>query len=189
MKREMSTESALPDQERMLKYKLYAVAFSYPYEEFFKTFPGLTNEKDSLISEYDRLFRAEEIWLYSTEYLAENEFQKSNYLSDIMGFYRAFGLEPTEDRADSLSSEFEFMHYLIVKMRNALKGSDITQSKEKAFICHDAQKKFFAEYIHVAAKKIAEAVIIKTKNYFYRDISEEMLDFLKKEKNFVERKI
>jgi TorA maturation chaperone TorD len=186
MKREMSTESVSPDKERMLQYKLFAVAFSYPGEEFFKNFPFFMGEKDDLTSEYDRLFRFQEIWLYSTEYLAKNEFQKSYYLSDIMGFYRAFGLEPRQDRADSLSSELEFMHYLIFKMMNARKGKDETNSKKRESLCHDAQKKFFAEYLYPSAKKIAEAILYKAGKNFYRKVSEELLTFLEKEKEFLE---
>lgn len=188
MIKEMSTGSALPDRERLLKYKFYAVAFSYPDEEFFKTFPDLKRNKEILVSEYDRLFRAQEIWLYATEYLAENEFQRSNYLSDIMGFYRAFGLEPNSDRPDSISTEFEFMHYLIFKTLYALDGNNKKDSKRKSMICRDAQIKFFKEYVHASAKKIAEAIVSRTENGFYKNISLEMLDFLDAEKKFLKGK-
>jgi len=186
MKKEMSTESASPDQVRMMKYKVLATAFSYPGREFFAVFPEQSSDRDVLVSEYDRLFRAKEIWLYSTEYLAENEFQRSNYLSDIMGFYRAFGVEPSGDRPDSLSSEFEFMHYLIYKTLKASEQSDGAEAKERVSVCLDAQKKFFGDFIHSSAKQIAEAVTNNTENSFYGQISNEMLDFLNEEKAFLE---
>lgn len=189
MKREKSTGSALPELQRMLKYKFFAVAFSYPDSEFFKLFPYLKQEKEQLVSEYDRLFRAQEIWLYGTEYLAKSEFQKSNYLADIMGFYKAFGVEPRSDRADLLSSELEFMHYLIFKTTHIRKQGKQSEACAKEWICRDAQKKFFWEYLHPAAKNIAKAIFDKTENGFYRRISEEMLDFLRKEENVLKSEI
>jgi TorA maturation chaperone TorD len=173
----------------MLKYKFFAVAFSYPDEEFFKLFPYLIQEKERLVSEYDRLFRAQEIWLYGTEYLARSEFQKSNYLADIMGFYKAFGVEPRSDRADSLSSELEFMHYLIFKMIHIRREARQSEACAKEWICRDAQKKFFREYLQPAAKNIAAAILDKTENGFYRWISEEMVDFIRKEENLLESEI
>lgn len=188
MKKEMSTESASHDHERLIMYKLFAIAFSYPNHEFFEAFPKLRPSKEILVSEYDRLFRALEIWLYATEYLAENEFQKSNYLSAIMGFYRAFGLEPNKDRADALSNAFEFMHFLIFKLMHAEKDFPEEASKDKSFVCRDAQRKFFIKYIHPSAMKIAEAIVSNTNDGFYKEISEEMLDFLEKEKVFLKEK-
>ena len=205
MNKEICTELVSVDEKRMLKYKTLAAAFSYPDDSFFAFFPNLSSEKENLISEYDRLFRANEVWLYSTEHLAKNEFQRSNNLADIMGFYRAFGLEPDGDRPDLLSCEFEFMHYLIFKKLHAshpLESEDSADAKEKSFICLDAQKKFFTEHLHPAAIKIAEAIITKTQkewresvppqtphleeNNFYIKIANEMLQFLESEKRFLE---
>jgi TorA maturation chaperone TorD len=186
MKKEMSTGSASPEQNRLVKYKLFSAAFSYPDDTFFSTFPELRKDRNGLAKEYDRLFRANEIWLYSTEYMAENEFQKSNYLADIMGFYKAFGVEPTINRPDALSSELEFMYFLIHKTMRALKAKDDPDCQEKATVCQDAQKKFFSEHIQTPATKIAEAVKTKTNHGFYAEISKEMLDFLGKEHNFLE---
>lgn len=161
-------------KERMLKYKTFAVAFSYPDNGFLTFFPALLKEKDRLISEYDRLFRAGEVWLYAAEYIAENEFQRSQCLADIMGFYQAFGLEPDKERPDSLPSEFEFMHYLIFKEMNA-------PAKEKSLLCRDAQKKFFQEHLYPAAKRIARAIMQKTKINFYREVAKDLLEFLASE--------
>lgn len=161
-------------KKRMHTYKMLSVAFSYPDKDFFEFFPELMPEKESLIREYDRLFRAKEIWLYGTEYTSEHEFQKSNNLSDIAGFYKAFGLEIDNDRPDSLEAELEFMHYLIFKEINA-------PDKEKAETCADAQRKFFAEHLSPMARTIAQKIIAETVEGFYKDIAAEMLNFLKSE--------
>lgn len=157
----MSTESASLNYGRMLKYKALAAAFSYPDDK-------------SLFSEYDRLFRQKEIWLYGAEYIAENEFQRSNLLSDISGFYKAFGLQTDKDRPDFLVSELEFMYYLIHK---ELKAPD----KEKASVCRDAAKKFFNEHLYAAAKKIAEKIISQGGKGFYSEASRDLLEFLEAE--------
>ena len=153
------TGSALP--ERMLKYKMLAEAFSYPKEE-------------GLQLEYDRLFRQGEVWLYGLEYAIENEFQRAQGLADINGFYRAFGLETDKERPDSLVCELEFMHYLVFKELNA-------PDKEKAWVCYDAQKKFFSAYLLPAAKSITEKILERTQDKFYRNNAQELLMFLEKE--------
>lgn len=185
MKKEMCIESASRDKERMLKYKEFSVAFSYPDSKFFDFFPDFAFEKEKLISEYDRLFRAKEIWLYTVEYLAKNEFQRANYLADIMGFYRAFGVEPDKDRPDSVSGELEFMHLLIFKFIHANK-KDTKGAKEKADTCLSAQKIFFTEHLYPAAKKIIELILAQSERNFYSGTASRMLKFLESEKRFLE---
>lgn len=181
MNNEMSIASVFPDQESMNKYKLFAAAFSYPDENFFYTFPELKAEQAVLAREYDRLFRASEIWLYVTEYLARNEFQRSNYLADIMGFYYAFGVEPDNDRADNLTSAFEFMYYLIFKALYASQQQH-DQQKVNVMVCLDALRAFFGDYVYLPARKISSAVLSKTRHQFYRMMAQELLEFLEKEK-------
>ena len=168
------------NKERLSKYKSLAVAFSYPDSKLFDFFPELSGEREGLVREYDRLFRAEEIWLYGTEYISEHEFQRSNYLADISGFYRAFGVEIKSDRPDSLEAILEFMHYLIYKEINA-------PSTEKAEICLDAQRKFFNEYVSLMAKAIAQKVIAQTQSSFYKTISLEMQEFLSEEEKILKK--
>lgn len=181
----MSSGSALLNpaqagQERMLKYKTLAVAFLYPDDNLFGIFPDIRPDREKLQAEYDRLFRAKEIWLYTTEYLAENEFQRADYLADIMGFYRAFGMDTNKDRPDALPGVLEFMYYLIFKEQRA-------QATENALICLDAQKKFFTQYVYAPAKKIAETIIAQAQNSFYKEMAEELLEFVESEKKVLAR--
>lgn len=174
------------DKDRMLEYKAFAVAFSYPDDGLIKVFPELSSKKEYMISEYDKLFRASEIWLYGTEHLGMNEVQRAKSLADIMGFYRAFGLEPDTDRPDAVACELEFMQYLILKRFHALESDDSADAKEKAAICFDAEQKFFTEHLYPSAQKIAEAIISRSSSEFYVKISEEMLVFLESEKKILE---
>ena len=183
MKKEMCADSALPEvNSRLIEYKKFAVAFSYPQDDFFAFFPELSCDREKLIAEYDRLFRLEAIWLYAAEHLAENEFQRVQHLADIMGFYRAFGLEPDKDRADSLACQLEFMHYLIYKAQRAMEFED----KEKAAICVEAQKKFLAQYLYPGLLKIRGAIMHKNKDSFYAQVAQECLKFIASEQGALE---
>lgn len=166
------------DRERMLQYKAIAVAFSYPDESFFAHFPARARDRGSLETEYDRLFRAGRVWLYGAEYLADNEFQRAGLLSDIMGFYLAFGLEPDLDRPDSISCEAEFMHYLILKRQRLEQGAITNDTKEKADICRDAESKFFREHLEPAAKQIAAKIASESNHSFYVQTADRLSEFL-----------
>lgn len=180
MHKEMYTESVSPDKERMFKYKTFATAFSYPDEKFFDFFPEISSEKEKLISNYDRLFRNGETWLYTTEYTAENEFQRANSLADIMGFYKAWGLEPDKERPDSLSCELEFMYYIIYKKINA-------KTQNNTELCYDVEKKFFYEHLYSPAIEILKKIISLSDDNFYSWIAEEMKKFLILEKKFFDK--
>ncbi len=184
MEIEMSTASASRSRQRLFTYKLYSTALTYPDKEFFHYFPQLLDESKRVIAEYDQLFRRSGIWLYTTEYTAKGTFQKSNYLSDIMGFYTAFGLEPHGERSDSLSVELEFMHYLIFKGMHAVEKK-LKDHQDKYALCLDAQRKFFSEHLYPGAKAIAEKIIEQTKEGVYREIMVQMLGFLEDEKGFL----
>ncbi|SNQ62033.1 TorD/DmsD family molecular chaperone [Candidatus Methanoperedens nitratireducens] len=186
MKSATSTDTMSPDKERMDMYRSFSTAFSYPDEKLSESFSLSFEERRELAIEYDRLFRANNVWLYGAEYVAANEFQRVQHLSDIMGFYHAFGLEPDKDRPDSLHIELEFMHYLIFKEIHALLRED-ADSIENASVCRDAQKKFFNEHMHTAAKNIAEAVISHTNNHFYSKTAKDLLGFLETEAKFFGR--
>ncbi len=169
------------NKERLSKYKNLAVAFSYPEGGFFDFFPEASGEKEGLVREYDRLFRAKDIWLYGTEYMSEHEFQRSNYLADISGFYKAFGVETNIERPDALNAELEFMHYLIFKEAKA-------PTPEKAEICLDAQRKFFTEHLSPAAKAITQKILAAAENPFYKNAASELIDFLAQEEEFFNAK-
>ena len=149
---------------------------------FFAHFPELTDDKQSLMAEYDRIFRAGAVWLYGAEYLVKNEFQRANILSDIMGFYIAFGLEPDKERPDSITCEMEFMYGLILKRNRAHQLPAGEQATEKIDVCLDSEKKFFMQHLEPAAVLIAEKIISQSENCFYANIAKDMLEFLASER-------
>jgi TorA maturation chaperone TorD len=150
----------------MLKYRLFSSALSYPEED------------PKLALEYDRLFRAREVWLYGAEYLAQNEFDRVKILSDISGFYRAFGIETNADRVDHLPAELEFMYYLIFKEQAA-------KNREQKAVCAEAQKNFFGSHLYPAAAALSKKVRGKTENGFYRQVIATLFKFMQKEKKIL----
>lgn len=182
MNNETSRESASleRERERLESYSLFARLFSYPDEAFFESFPHLADERQAIQGEYDTLFRARGVWLYTTEYTAKGDFQKAHGLSDVMGFYRAFGLQIRSDRPDALAAELDFMHTLIFKrlyaVERRMEGCD-----EKAAVCREAEVKFFAEHLYPGAQAIAERIASEEGSSFYRDAAAELMDFLSAE--------
>ena len=190
--KETCTESVSPDtrpgstlsvdQRRLMSYETLAAAFSYPDDGFSVNFPEFADQAESAKFEYDRLFRAGAVWLYGAEYLATNEFQRAALMSDIMGFYMAFGLEPDKERPDSVVCELEFMHYLIFKRQRLRMNTADDIAGEKLNICRDAERKFFAEHMEPVATHLANKVMAASGHAFYTQAAEELLVFLESER-------
>ncbi len=163
------------------RYKTLALAFSYPEGPFFDCFGRVLSETErrELPEEYDRLFRAMGIWLYGAEHTAANEFEKARALADIMGFYRAAGVEPEAARPDDLTCELEFMHYLVCKEVRA--AAERRGGRRKARVCRQMQQKFLADHLLPAGRAVALAVRQSTHSAFYQLAASELLDFLASE--------
>lgn len=102
-----------------------------------------------LQEEYLRVFSytiSQECPPYETQYGSKHIFQQTQAMSDIAGFYRAFGLEESRqrpERCDHISLELEFMYFLIYKQAHALSQKELTRAE----ICREAEHKFFAEHV------------------------------------------
>ncbi len=104
---------------------------------------------DEIKSEYLNIFDVgRKISPYETEYMTEKLSRKPFELSDIAGFYRAFGLRVNEvmrnkEALDHISIELEFMAILEWKEQYALENGQ----EENAKIVKDAKLKFFKEHL------------------------------------------
>ncbi len=100
-------------------------------------------------SEYLNIFDVgRKISPYETEYITEKLSRKPFELSDIAGFYRAFGLRVNEvmrnkEALDHISIELEFMAILEWKEQYALENGQ----EENAKIVKNAKLKFFKEHL------------------------------------------
>jgi len=166
----------------MAHYKLLAVAFSYPDDSFFEALPHMAEHKESLIAEYDRVFRAGAVWLYATEYMIDNEFERARLLADINGFYTAFGIESHLERPDAINCELEFMQYLIFKRDRIRQGLIEDETGEKAKVCLEAERNFFVTHVAPGAERIANKILSQTDDSFYTEAARELLLWLDAEK-------
>lgn len=81
-------------------------------------------------------------------------------LADLIGFYRAWGLEVApgaHERADHLALELEFMHYLAY--REAYAG--VHHGPERVAAVREAQRAFLAEHLARWASAVGRAVGVR----------------------------
>ncbi len=108
------------------------------------------SEVEDFGEEFDRVFGlliSRECPPYETEYCPQTfPVFRSQHLADIAGYYRAFGLEPSDkspERHDHISLELEFMAWLNTKALYALEQGDA----ENEGICRDAQIHFVEDHL------------------------------------------
>lgn len=89
---------------------------------------------------------AGELRPYEADYGTQHVFQETQCLADVSGFYRAFGLEPSEtrrERPDHIAVELEFMHVLALKEAYAL----LREWGENADLCAHAEIGFLRDHL------------------------------------------
>src|SRR5215467_524337 len=114
---------------------------------------------------------------YETLFGNDHVFAQSQVMGDIAGFYRAFGVELSQDiheRLDHLSVEFEFMHFLAYKesYSRCHDGADKTQ------IVLDAQKKFVKNHIGRWVPLFCRMLVKKASTGFYKHIADLMAEWM-----------
>jgi TorA maturation chaperone TorD len=109
-------------------------------------------------SEYQRVFglvMSKQCPPYETEYYRQTfSVFRSQMLTDIAGFYSAFGLEPSRDRPDRqdhISLELEFMAWLIAATSHPRREGDSSGAE----ICLEAQRRFFGKHLGLWAPAFA----------------------------------
>jgi TorA maturation chaperone TorD len=110
---------------------------------------------DALRADYDRVFGlvgSKECPPYETEYYpAQETFGRSQQIADVAGFYRAFGIEPSQtspERPDHLGLELEFMAFLLLKKRLAISTGDLDlERSEQASVCERAHREFLRDHL------------------------------------------
>ena len=100
------------------------------------------------------------------EYGGPKGFRFAHEISDVQGFYRAFGLQPSRriaERADHVAVECEFVAFLALKEACAehLHGAD------KAAICRAAARKFLRNHLGRFGRAFAARVGQRSRSDFY----------------------
>lgn len=122
-----------------------------------------------LLASYRRLFghtARGEVPPYETEYGSEALFQQPQELSDVMGFYGAFGLilNPAQhERPDHISCECEFLSFLALKEAYALERQDSAMLEET----RKAQRLFLRDHLGRFVPAFARRLAAEAKGGFY----------------------
>jgi len=114
---------------------------------------------------------------YEGEYGMAHIFMKLQTISDVAGFYRAWGLEvgPSfRDRPDHLSAELEFMHFLLVKEAHAM----VLGSDDLADETRRAERIFIGEHLGTWAPGFFSTIAAASANPFHAAVAAFGREFL-----------
>lgn len=117
---------------------------------------------------------------YETQYGSNHIFQQTQGLADIAGFYRAFGLEVSQEvkeRPDHVSLELEFMYFLAYKEAYARSN----HGPEEMDICRKAQESFLREHLGRWAPVFVRLLARKAEHGFYKELADLTAAFLDSE--------
>jgi TorA maturation chaperone TorD len=121
------------------------------------TFGGATVSMDC--PPYEMYFSGSHIW------------QQTQDLADISGFYKAYGLEVSEEgianRWDHIAVELEFLHFLTYKLAYAIEN----HGEEEQESCLAAKKKFLNAHIGTWVHAFSRAVWRKSPLEFYKQVA------------------
>lgn len=126
-----------------------------------------------LQAEHRRIFAhtfAADCPTYETAYGARNVFQQAQTMSDIAGFYRAFGLNvggSQRERVDNVSVELEFMHFLTYKEAYARTH----HGADEARLCRRAQRRFWEDHLGRWLSAFARRLEAKGNAGFYQPVA------------------
>ncbi|MCH7696055.1 MAG: molecular chaperone TorD family protein [Proteobacteria bacterium] len=131
----------------------------------------------SLYGQYEYLFDPQggiKVSPYETEHTKEtpqHAFCQSYEFADIAGFYKAHGLEVSEnnpERVDHIATELEFMQVLASKEVMALNNDE----KEHISIVRDTQNKFIQDHLGRWAGAFKEKLCKVDQRGFYSNLGE-----------------
>ncbi len=106
---------------------------------------------------------------HEMHYSSTHHFQQVHDLSDVCGFYRAFGVDVpanSHERADHLGIELEFFGLLCMKEASALRAGD-PDSGEHRDVTHRAQRRFLAEHLSGFVPTLHRRVADSGRSPFY----------------------
>jgi TorA maturation chaperone TorD len=143
-------------------------------------------KKENIRNEFVNVFGhtlSKQIAPYALEHLKNSDvFFQTQKLADLNGFYKAFGMEVESiERADHISTQSEFISFLLLKEILALKDELIEEKEvcEKAFF--DFSQDHFLDWV----KMFAENLVDKVDGEFYSLAGKFLLTFIENEKKSI----
>jgi len=127
--------------------------------------PPLTD----LEQDYNRLFGHTlrgKVCPYGTEYGKAHSFQQAHILSDLAGFYLAFGLRPAaavNERVDHIAYQLEFLEFLSRKEAFALEQGE----QEMLEVTRHALKKLLREHLGRFGRAVGSRLQQEDRDGFY----------------------
>ncbi len=199
---------------RAFVYQFLSLAFSYPEQTVMHTLeesledldrsvqalairydalslrPVLKQARQRLLDlqgEYNALFATSvKAPAWETAYEIDKTARRAAELSDIEGFYRAFGLNLTIPlEPDSLVAELEFLSLLLQKLSYTFKEGD----QDGAEICGDAYRKFLADHLGRWYEVFVRRLEGQTEEEYYRRIGALLKLVLDKETTGIQAQI
>jgi len=154
-------------------------------------FLALPDSEEGLNSLYERTFGllvSGSCPPYETEYVdGKQSFQRSQLLADVAGFYRAFGLEPSDEhpeRHDHLVLELEFMATLLDLEHHAAVGN-LPEADDRLELCHEAQQRFVTEHLAWWAPAFATLLRRHAAQGFYSTVGDLLGAFVAAERGLL----
>lgn len=118
-------------------------------------------------AEYDRIYgHSLRGWVcpYETEYGRLAVWQQAHELSDLAGFYAAFGLDVgVKERVDHIACEVEFLELLSLRESWAREHGD----GEQAEVAHEATRRFLREHLGRAGPAFARSLVSASPQGFF----------------------
>lgn len=116
---------------------------------------------------------------YELEHLKNSDvYFKTQMLADLNGFYGAFGVEvQSKERADHISTQTEFLSYLIMKELYAIR-KNLEEEKE---VCQQAFIDFRQEHFSDWTEMFSENLSTKVEGEFYPIAGRFLRSFLEQE--------
>ena len=140
----------------------------------------LNPQDPHLASEFPQLFShnlTPDCSPYETEYGSSHIFWQSQQLADIVGFYRAFGVElkdTAHERVDHIAVELEFMSYLTLKEAHILKH----RSDANVEITQDAERKFLKDHLAKWVRPFRDRIQKKLSGSAYAKLANLLVRFI-----------
>jgi len=118
-----------------------------------------SGDRTAIEAAYQRVFTlsySEDCPPYETAFSSSHIFQQTQQQADIAGFYRAFGVDAEDERADHLAAELEFCYLLALKEARARERKE----PEHVRVCRDAQRSFLREHLARWAPLIGQRIAV-----------------------------
>lgn len=141
---------------------------------------------EAISTEYVDVFGhtlSKQIAPYALEHLKNTDvFYRTQKLADLNGFYRAFGMEVASvERADHISTQTEFLSYLLLKERLAERDGLL----EEIQVCQEAFEQFQKDHFIDWAQMLADNLSTKIEGKFYRLSGQFLSGLIRREKKII----